>query len=498
MSAEAAGKKKVLVVGGGPAGLGAAIRLLEQARDQVEVTLVHQGHHLGGRAASYTDAQGRVVEHGIHMMFGFYKRLRALMVRAGLSLDKSLIKVDTLGHLWEDWSQSVHELQMGKLGGVIPHVGYDGVHDDDKLDFLSFMASAYVASRDSGIEQHDDLCFRQWAIEAGLDPKHSHYGLFRTLRQPYFNYPHAVSAYHVLQAFNLMSTPEDAAIWYVRGGFSDVVWDPIGRYYTDVLGGALIPFTMVTGWEYDGRRITGVRASRPDGAGHHDGTTSWQRRPPHTQLPRAIGSDQVFRDFDIVVSAVPHTVFQSFNRDDERMWQSPYFKRLLNIRSVETLSMTIQTRKPVMGDVHGMLGFPPPMGNVANMKEVWDHLRDDPDCASYLYLSGTGARYEHWTDEQIIEHTVDFLSSVPGMGDVRQADIAHIEFHRNHADFERLVLTEPGINQFRPEGPRTPFSNLFVAGDWVRNEIDLVVSMEGALQTGYNAADEILGQLGAP
>ena len=72
----------------------------------------------------------------------------------------------------------------------------------------------------------------------------------------------------------------------------------------------------------------------------------------------------------------------------------------------------------------------------------------------------------------------------------RQAGIIHESFNRNTSNHERYLLTDPGTLKFRPRS-KTPFRNLFLAGDWIRNEVD-VPTMEGAVCSGYTAVDELL------
>lgn len=73
---------RVAVLGGGAGGLAAAYRLTESGRP-VEVTLYQLGWRLGGKGASGRDAAHahRILEHGLHVWFGFYHESFALMQR---------------------------------------------------------------------------------------------------------------------------------------------------------------------------------------------------------------------------------------------------------------------------------------------------------------------------------------------------------------------------------------------------------------------------------
>jgi uncharacterized protein with NAD-binding domain and iron-sulfur cluster len=71
-------KRKIAILGGGVAGLTAALRLTEDParRDALEVTVYSLGHRLGGKCASGRDASdppaARIYEHGLHIFAGFY------------------------------------------------------------------------------------------------------------------------------------------------------------------------------------------------------------------------------------------------------------------------------------------------------------------------------------------------------------------------------------------------------------------------------------------
>jgi uncharacterized protein with NAD-binding domain and iron-sulfur cluster len=64
--------RRIVILGGGMAGLAAAWRLSDPDGEQAEVTVYQRGWRLGGKGASSRGPNGRIEEHGLHVWLGFY------------------------------------------------------------------------------------------------------------------------------------------------------------------------------------------------------------------------------------------------------------------------------------------------------------------------------------------------------------------------------------------------------------------------------------------
>jgi monoamine oxidase len=141
--------------------------------------------------------------------------------------------------------------------------------------------------------------------------------------------------------------------------------------------------------------------------------------------------------------------------------------------------------RPFRGPLHG---FPAPLNFVVDMKPYWSEAALDPNIGSVLVFGGQEGGFESWTDAEILDFTLESFAAA--FGNIAELGIVRTEMHRNREPWETLFLSEPGVESFRPT-PRTPFANLFFAGDWVRNAVD-VIAMEGAVTSGMEAADMLL------
>ncbi len=85
--------KKIVIIGAGPTGLGAAYRLHEEGHDNWQI--FEKNHYIGGLSASFKDEHGFTWDVGGHVMFSHYKYFDELV-------DK-LLADEYLEHLRESW-----------------------------------------------------------------------------------------------------------------------------------------------------------------------------------------------------------------------------------------------------------------------------------------------------------------------------------------------------------------------------------------------------------
>jgi protoporphyrinogen oxidase len=144
--------KKITIIGAGPTGLGAAYRLAELGHTNWE--LYERNDHVGGLAASFTDAHGFIWDQGGHVMFSHYSYFDDLV--------EKMLRGDYDQHLREAW--------VWMFGRFVPYPFQNNIHRLPPKIFHECMMGIIEAQKQK-LPRED---FKQWieAIFGGGIAKH--------------------------------------------------------------------------------------------------------------------------------------------------------------------------------------------------------------------------------------------------------------------------------------------------------------------------------------
>jgi len=470
---------KVIVAGGGPAGLAAAEALAEQGKGRVQVDLVVMGHHLGGKACSWRLPDGRVVEHGQHVMLGFYRELRALLGRAGVDARETSVSNNGRFVIWEDRDHQAHDLHLGPSapGTLVDGLRYSGWSLGEKAGFAQLFARALPRVAPGVPEAWDDLCLTAWCLQRGLPASAARTNAFRATREAQLNWPGETSAYAMLSAIRAAGRDYQSAEARVpAGGMSEIWWEPVAQRVRD-LGGRVRLFQQAIAVGHQDGRATGLHIGAPQP--HPPGGTGWDGA-----VPIAPGSE-LFEEADAVILAVPPPCAARVLGPE--LLALPGLQGIPLLSTVAPLGLHLwhrQTPHPRRPTI--VCGMKPPLPFVVDNKPNYAVYRDDPAIGAALHFVGQEAGFEDWSDLDLALRALACLRRIEGYEHLDDDGIIDIQAVRSRGPHNRYWNTEPGSLRFKPQA-RTPVQGLFLAGDWVRSKLDFPC-MENAVRTGRTAA----------
>jgi len=470
---------RVLVLGAGPAGLAAAIRLKERGGDRVQVRLLTQGHLLGGKAATHRDDEGFTWEHGFHVFFGWYRTLWGLLRRAGVDARAAFSPNRGWTHFADDRG-GIDSFRLA-TNPILTWARFTA----DVPGALGFALRWVLArAQEPRFEDLDDVCFDAWAAEMGLPTEVTRSARFRFTTEAYFNDPHPISAFVVMRSIQLLSRDRRAAeYYYQRVGLSEGVWGPLAAYFGR-LGGQIEPYNKVTGLEIAGDRVGAVRVARPAPAVHACG------RPWPERIPVDAAGERWVEDFDAAVCALPRLCLMELNPGDDALWGRSALAGVGRLRGIAPLSVQAFFDRPFpsprRGAVNG-LGAPLPLA--VDYQQLGGRWASDPSIESTMSFVGQVAGFEEMDDEALLAAALE-RGERAGFEGMASAEPTRWGVRRNGSHHNRFALTEPGALRYRPPSD-VGLENLFLAGDWVRNRVD-IPCMEAAAVSGFEAADRVL------
>lgn len=446
---------KIAVVGGGFAGLAAAIALQERRHD---VVLLERRGLLGGRATSFRDAvTGEDVDNGTHLMVGAYSATLDLIRRASagdlVSAQENLRLdwVDDAGQTALDcppFRAPLH-LLAGLLGLRVPlRVKLQALRLGLAVRFGRVPTDLTLAEYFRQTGQGDDARRLLWDPLAlailNQSPEQAPAVLFHRVYQEAFLHDHRASR-----------------LVFLRSGWGVLV-ERLARYF-EGRGGRVRRGALVEAIELEEERVSGVRFA--------------QRSEERSDLQAGREPAAAFEPADAVVCAVPPDALPPLLPEQWRA-RTPFsgLKRLGHspIVSVEMWLDRMVVDRPMLGLRECEVEWVFDKGRLFGREGAPQHLG---------FIVSAAFRSAKKKNAELVAAAEEALRRYfPAMADAQIV--------------RTLVLREPAATfaatleaeALRP-GAETEIPGLVLAGDWT--DTGLPATIEGAARSGLRAAESV-------
>jgi squalene-associated FAD-dependent desaturase len=456
--------QSVLVIGGGLAGLASAVALAEAG---LEVRLVEKRPHLGGRATSYTLPDGSEVDNCQHVTLGCCTNLADFCRRAGAA-DKirfydRLYFADRRGR-----RSTIQACALPPPLHMAPSfLGFGALTFADKKAIArALLAITRAGGKPAGL---DSLSMLDW--------------LYRMKQTP-----GAIERFWRVVLVSALDEelPRTAAQYGI-----DVFWKGFLASRAGCrMGIPSVPLAAL----YEGCREAVV--SRGGCVELRCGVR--EIRLHHGAFAAVVMDDGSEIAADACIAAVPHTALLELLPKELGEAGAP-LEGLQKIRTSPITGVHLWFDRVVMTE---------PFLTLLDHKTQWIFNK------SLLYTergSGTeiakdkGDRPPEQYLQLVISASYDFVPlSRQQIIDLCRAELAEVLPATRNATLKKATVIkevsatfspEPGVDRFRP-AQDLGVKNFFLAGDWTRT--GWPSTMEGAVRSGYLAAEALLAKLGGP
>jgi phytoene dehydrogenase-like protein len=447
---------KVVVVGGGLAGMVAALRLAERG---CQVGLYESNHRFGGKAGA--DKRGDDYdEHGYHIFPLWYRNIWALVDELGIR--DNFEDVEAFHQLYRgDFPETRTLANLGSIHHVFRNI-FAGVMSPAEMTLFFYSAL--------------DLMSHSFSYRSFLDQT-SVNGFIRDR----FYRTERVALQHQELLLKGISVPSYAVSAMTMRNVLRF-WLRYPRPMHRILRGNLQQFWIDP--IHQRLERLGVRTFL-----HH------RLERIHFEVGRVGGVDMVLAgggsqriETERLLVAIPWEKLAGV-LDDDAYEAVPDLFRIRKLHSCPMAALNIYFRNKVPGLqrahtslLEGRLGL-----SFIDVSQWWKGYEDR---TVLNVISCEFTTLESVSQDVAVGAILDELIAFVPV--IRREDIERIDY-QPHLD-EPLFMNEVGAWRDRPSA-RTTIPNLYLAGDYCRSHIDLV-SMEGAVSTGLLAAEAIRQDLG--
>ncbi len=472
---------RVAIVGAGLAGMATAIDLVDAG---AEVEIFESRPFVGGKVGSWVDKDGNHIEMGLHVFFGCYYNLFALMEKVG-AIKNLRLKDHT--HTFINEGGRVGELDFRFITGA-PFNGLKAFFTTSQLSAADKIFNSLALGTSpivrglvdfegamKTIRNLDAISFADWF--------RSHGGNNSSLRRMWDPIAYAlgfintenISARCMLTIFQFFATKTEASVLrMLEGSPQDYLHNPIVKYLED--RGVKI---------HTRRRVREILFEGED-------------QTKVTGIVVADGESESTIKADAYVCACDVPGIQKVIPEAWRQWSEFDNIYKLDAVPVATVQLRFDGWVTELND--------PEKRTQLKQAEGIDNLLYTPDadfsCFADLALASPGSFYKQGegslmqlvltpgdpfikeNNEAIAHHVLDQVHKLfPSSQDLNMTWYSVVKLAQS------LYREAPGMDPYRPN-QKTPVANFFLAGSYTQQ--DYIDSMEGATLSGKQAAKAIL------
>ncbi len=456
-------KKKVVIVGAGWAGLGAAYHLSKQG---YAVTLLEAGAYPGGLVAGWQTPKGRSVEAGIHGFWYPYNNIFALTDELGIQPFTPYTRSSQYSPAGLEVESPIFQREpyLPTPLGTFVYTRFKRLPLVDRLSALPLLYSLIdFDNSDEAWKRYDNMTARELFKQYGVSER-----LYKESFEPMLlvglfapgEQCSAAAALGMLYYFILAHQPDFDVRW-CRGTVGEMIFRPWVEQI-ERSGGEILA----------NKRVTDVQVSSDN------------------KIDAVICDDEVF-EADAVIFSVGITGMKKIVANSEVLRSRLEFRNLSNLGGIDVLATRLWFDRKI--DIplpsNACFGFHQTTGwTFFDLNNLHDEYANEPGTvveADYYHAN----QLLNLSDEQIIPLVQkDLAGCIPTFGDAKVIDHAVIRIRQGVSHFA------PGSYRYLLPGT-TSFSNLFMSGDWIVTRHGSW-SQEKAYVTGLEAANSVIDRLG--
>lgn len=477
---------RVAIVGAGLAGLSAAVELVDAGH---EVEIFESRPFVGGKVGSWVDGDGNHIEMGLHVFFGCYYNLFALMQKIG-TFDSLLQKEHV--HTFVNRGGQTGSLDFRFITGA-PFNGLKAFFTTSQLSLQDKLQNSLALGTSplvrglidfngamKTIRNLDDISFADWF--------RSHGGSNGSLKRMWNPIAYAlgfidtenISARCMLTIFQFFAAKTEASVLrMLEGSPYEYIHKPILDYLAE-RGGQV----------HTRRGIREITFTEENG----------QTRVTGLQVANGDTTETVTADAYLCACDVPGV--QRLLPDAWRKW--PQFDNIYKLEAVPVATVQLRfdgwvtelqddEKRRQLGQAAGLdnLLYTPDadfscFADLA-LTSPSDYYREGQGSLMQLVLT-PGDPFIKESNDAIAQHVLKQVHDLfPSSRDLNMTWYSVVKLAQS------LYRESPGMEPYRP-AQKTPIDNFFLAGSYTQQ--DYIDSMEGAVISGKQAAYVMLEPTG--